>query len=375
MKKSIFLLCGMLCCFQAFSQEAEESDTQWLIIPRVDVNPYARLSSNGLKGFDWGSTSLYTTFDGGIGESNFSYSVEAHWLSTDTKSLYDNTFRSDDVNWLDWANITYSLGNFDFTLGKDCIKIGTFEINANDFDSFSNLNSTVWNNASIYQWGGSVGYNFDDGSSNVALQVTSSPFNCHPFSKWMEDEDGNHYSAKRSLAYSLAYTGDYESLQALASVNVLEDRNSMEENAYVLALGAIYKFSDTFSAGADIMGLGWKKPSFKQEGLFSANVTWNACDRFSLTAKAGYEYCGNNTGIFDYEPDGEYEDSFVPTSLWYLNSGLNKDFVFGGLQAIWYPFAECENFRVHAVVSANNFAKSLSFNVGATYYFDIRKLF
>lgn len=87
MKKSIFLLCGMLCCFQAFSQEAEESDTQWLIIPRVDVNPYARLSSNGLKGFDWGSTSLYTTFDGGIGESNFSYSVEAHWLSTDTKSL------------------------------------------------------------------------------------------------------------------------------------------------------------------------------------------------------------------------------------------------------------------------------------------------
>ena len=154
MKKTLALLAAISSCFCTYAQEAESADNtpELTIIPRVDVNPYIPVGNKGNAGVDFSNTGLYTLFEGNIGE-HFSYSMCNHWLSTDPKSLYQNTFRSDDTNWVDWANITYSTGCFSLTVGKDVLAIGGFELDAYDVDSHINLSSTFWNNIAMYQWG------------------------------------------------------------------------------------------------------------------------------------------------------------------------------------------------------------------------------
>ena len=93
MKKLLVTAASMLLCFLALSQEANElggSSAELSVVARGEY----------LYGDPLGNSSLYTLLDGSISE-HFSYSIANHWLSSDPVSLYTNTFRSDDVNWLD----------------------------------------------------------------------------------------------------------------------------------------------------------------------------------------------------------------------------------------------------------------------------------
>ena len=145
MKKLVVFCAAMLCSFLAFSQEAEFS-----VVPRLEVNKTG--SEYGL-----GSSSLYTFLDGSFGE-NFSYSVSNHWLSTDTGSLYSNSFVVGEPDWVDWAYLTYSVGSFYVSAGKVALNTGGFEFYENDVDVFDILASTTWNESSVYSFGATIGF-------------------------------------------------------------------------------------------------------------------------------------------------------------------------------------------------------------------------
>ncbi len=113
MKKLVVLAASILLCTLAQAQGADDSGTSAgiTIVPRIDVNPTFAGSE---KEVTLGNSSLYTLFEGNITE-NLSFSVCNHWLSSEPKYLYQNTWRADDVNWCDWAYLEYSLGNFIIT--------------------------------------------------------------------------------------------------------------------------------------------------------------------------------------------------------------------------------------------------------------------
>lgn len=358
----------MLCCSLAFCPGAEaasaepESETQWLIVPRVEVNPYAALKKGGMSGLDFANTSLYTLFEGGIGDSNFSYSFEGHLMSVDPelKSLYQNAFNSQEATFVDWAKLTYTVGQWDFNVGKDVLPIGTFEFDEYDFDSHYNFNSNLWNYLSVYQWGGSVGYTTADEANHFTAMFSSSPFGMHPFSKeWYEE--------RPLYGYSLGYRGEFESFSALAAANMFE----YEPGAFVYAtsVGVKVPVSDSFTFGADFMSRGYDNPTlFGQEGTALATLTYEPSDSFSVTLKGGYEF-SKDEDVFGFIDDTE---QFVPTSLALLNRLQDKNFAFGGVAVHWYPM---DNLRLHGVVATNNYSHSLSINVGAIYYFDLFNLF
>ena len=77
-----------------------------MIVPRAEYSPYF-VPESKLWYHNFGQTSLWTVFDGNLGE-HFSFSVANHWLNFydsfgDTKALYQNTWRTDETNWVDWA--------------------------------------------------------------------------------------------------------------------------------------------------------------------------------------------------------------------------------------------------------------------------------
>ena len=180
MKKLVVFAGLILLCTLAQAQGGSDSGTSAgiTIVPRVDFNPVFYGGTE--KEVTLGNSSLYSLFEGNITD-NLSFSVCNHWLSSESKSLYQNTWHSDDVSWCDWANLTYSFGNFYVTAGKDMVSMGGFEFDQYDFDVHPDLCSSLWNNFSCYQWGGKFGFMNEDETQGISLQLTSSPYSVRPF--------------------------------------------------------------------------------------------------------------------------------------------------------------------------------------------------
>ena len=153
--KKFLVVCvaALLPCFLASAQEADDAGTGvgLSVIPRIDLTP--EFYPDGGHSFTLGNSSLYSLFEGNISES-VSFSVANHWagfystekalLFEDTKALYKNTLKRTG-NWLDWANVTFTTGNFSFTLGKDMVTMGGIEFDDYDFDIDPILVSSLWN--------------------------------------------------------------------------------------------------------------------------------------------------------------------------------------------------------------------------------------
>lgn len=354
MKRLALSIAAMLCCFLGFSQGAEDGGSTFLVIPRFELNPYVALGSDAYSGFDLSNTSLYTLFEGNIGNSPFSYSIEGHWLSTDPSALYSNTFHSDEVNWLDWANITYAPSNWYLTLGKDVLSIGSFEIDEYDFDQHINLGSSLWNNLQVYQWGLKTGWANDDETFDASFQLSSSPYSIRPF-------------GDNLLSYSLALRGEYGIYSTFTSVNAL----AYDKGAYVgvIATGNKLALGD-FELGLDATFRGYDFDL--NEKSLVGTLNWSPSESFSLMLKGGFESVNGLEDVFGWNPilDGEDPyDYYVPASLAQMHL-LGQNYFFGGAAASWYP---TDDLRLHATVAANNWAKSLSLNIGATYFLDLKR--
>ena len=347
MRRILVLAVAALCYFCTYSQEAKTSDNvpTLIISPRFEVNPYIPTGSEGVNGVDFGNSSLYTLFEGSIGE-NFSYSMSNHWVSTDTKSLYQNAFRSDDVDFIDWLTLSYSLGNFTFTVGKDMLAIGGYELDPMDVDQHPLLCSTLWHNCAIYQWGGRVEYATNDEASSIAFQFGTSPFGEYPFKS-------------NRFTYSLIWYGEYGCFAPIWSANLIEyyDRGCFIKMA---SLGNGFYFGG-FVAEVDLMYKHLNYEGSNHEISAVGKFGYTIADKVEIFVKGGYEY-HSGLDIFGYE---EEEVGFIPTD----RSGSNYAFYGGGVN--YYPLRNSQDLRLHAVIAANNHAKSIALSIGATYHFNL----
>ena len=342
MKKLVVLAASILLCTLAQAQGADDSGASAgiTIIPRVDVNP---VFYNGkYDEVTLGNSSLYSLFEGNISE-NLSFSVCNHWLSDEPKSLYQNTWHSDDSSWCDWANLTYSFGNFYITAGKDMITMGGFEFDQYDFDVHPALCSSIWNNFSCYQWGGKFGFMNEDETQGVSLQLTSSPYSIRPFDSGL-------------MAYSLQYSGSLGPLSLLYSTNLIGSAKG--EYEWMFTLGHQIEAGD-FTFGIDASNKVSDEFAILRDGFSGyATAVYNPSDNWEFLLRGGIDHASKDIMerscdvIFVYEKYDSY--------------------TFGGA-AHWFPLRDSQNLRIHAAAAYNTGFEMLSLTLGAVYYLSFPK--
>jgi len=338
MKRLFVLFAFLLVSCAVFAQdEKPQSEGTLLIVPRIEAEP---LYSFGERAWsvDMGTTSFYTFFDGNLGD-HFSFSFGNHWFTycdsfENVKDLYRNTWRTDVNNWVDWAYVTVNFSGFFLQLGKDYIHFGTHEVDTYDHDSHWQLNSALWNNYQVYQWGGRFGWTDDDETTKIMLEVV----NDQP----RDGEPRKPFSSRSvdDYAFNIFGTHDFDNVTLMASVG----QCSLN---WIGGFGVGVNFSDAFSLAFD----GYASKTY---GGASLKMTVSPTERFDLFAKAGFDK-GNNDLILE-----------------------GKRF-YAGAGAYWFPLRESHDLRVHALAAYDSFnvgldepVPTLGFSVGLTYALNLQ---
>ncbi|MBR4756781.1 MAG: hypothetical protein IK076_07555 [Bacteroidales bacterium] len=325
MKKLVVLAASILLCTLAQAQGASDSGASAgiTIVPRIDINP---TFSGSDKEVTPGNSSLYSLFEGNISD-NLSFSVCNHWLSSEPKYLYQNTWRSDDVNWCDWAYLEYAPGNFIITAGKQVVTYGGFELEEYDFDVHLDMMSSLFNNFQCYQWGGKIGWMDDSESTGIFLQATGSPYGEKPFDR---------------MTWSMQYQGNYGPFSMLYSTNLVEDwdkeyqwmvtlGNQLELGNWILQLDVTNKVGNYYNVLLD--------------GVTAfTTAKFNPSDKWEFIGRIGYEKATRNIPEFNFD---------------------NGIF---GLAAHWFPLRDSQDLRIHAAAAYNSNYRFTSLTLGALYY-------
>ena len=327
-----------------------EDGEDW--IPSISLNSrysYDRVAGGDLAGF--GGDGFYLEIDGKISK-NFSYSLCQKLFSQhgEDDSVFDNT---------DWLTLSYNVGSFGFTAGKDVLMVGSYEYDAYDIDSYFDMNSHFYNSFSCYQWGLKGEWTNRKETSTIAFQVTNSPFAYAP-------REENMYS------YNLGWYGAWDWYESIWTVNLLE--YAPGKFVKMVALGNMFYIGD-FSIGVDyiVRGDSWKD-SLDEDFTLNIMPSYNFNDKVRLFGKFGWEKTSDD---LEYDFWGEYlgrEDKLAAneecgtTQPAYLVGG--KDYLYYGVGVEYFP---TESVRLHAVWASNNYTSRHTINVGVTWRFDITK--
>ena len=329
--KRLLVVCAasLLPCFLVSAQEADNSgrSVELSVIPRLDLNPIFSTEKGGGGEFTLGNSSLYSLFEGNLTE-NLSFSVANHWAAFDsvhdvfatTKDLYSNTLHSYDTNWLDWAYLTYSFGNFAVTLGKDMITTGGLEFDDYDFEVHPALVSSYWHELACYQWGGKFAFTTPSETDAVSFQFTTSPFGDRPFTS-------------KLFNYSLEWRGEHGILETIWSATALGTApgqfqpvfslgQRLNFDSFSIGLDAFSVLGDEFEEGDDVIVI------LRKGITLMPSILWSPGDRFDILAKGGYE---------------NYASELV--------EDLTFHRWWAGLACHWYPLRDSRNLRLHAVAA------------------------
>ena len=213
------------------NEEEEDTGLSLTVIPRLDGS--AQTWKNIEKPFgsySLGNTMLYTILDGNVTD-NLSVYACFHLLDKETGWLYHNTFHSDECSWLDMFSLTYSLGNFDLSLGKENIAFGGFEQDDDICTPHLDLCSNSWHTIQSFQWGGRLGYNFEDHGNpqNVFFQIVSSPTSEMPFQD-------------KLFCTTIGWNGNVGNDETMWSLGVMRtgEEDASMKNLWMLTLGDRY---------------------------------------------------------------------------------------------------------------------------------------
>ncbi|MBR1927445.1 MAG: hypothetical protein IJ840_06820 [Bacteroidales bacterium] len=327
MRKLVVLAASILLCTLAQAQGADDSGTSAgiTIVPRIDLNP---VFYNGkYNEVTLGNSSLYSLFEGDISDK-LSFSVCDHWLSSEPKYLYQNTWRSDDVNWCDWAYLEYYPGNFVITAGKQVVTFGGFELEEYDYDVHFDMMSSLFNYFQCYQWGLKAGWMNDSESTGLFLQATSSPYGEKPFD---------------AMAYSLQYQGNYGPVSLLYSTNIIDDWAGGYE--WMFSLGNQVELGD-WTLQLDLTNKVGDLDNVLVDGVTAfGTAKYSPSDKWEFIGRAGYE---------------RSTDSFAEFSRGTF-----------GLAAHCFPLNVSRDLRVHAAAAYNTYYKMTSLTLGLMYYLHI----
>ena len=338
--KRLLVVCAasLLSCFLVSAQEADNSgrSVELSVIPRIDLAP--EFYNDGSGAFTLGNTSLYSLFEGSITD-NLSFSVANHWAgfysvddlwAADTKALYQNTLKRT-ANWLDWANLTWSFGDFSLTLGKDLITTGGIEFDDYDFDVHPIMVSSLWNGFDAYQWGAKLGWSPAE-DQELTFQVTTSPYVDDLFGKpWFN--------------YSLGWTGTIgDAIETIWSATAVQwDKASeglLDAYFWLVCLGQRASLGD-WTLGLDLSNATMMPGDLSYGMTVMPSVAYALSEKVDFFAKGGWE-------------NQICKDELADPSCWFAGAGLN-----------WRPV---ENLRLHALAAYNELWECASVSIGATYY-------
>lgn len=318
MKKTLVTAATLLLCFLAHSQEADDLGqvAEFSVIARGEY-----LNADPL-----GNSSLYTLFEGNFSE-HFSYSISNHWLSSEPGLLYQNTFRTDDANWLDWAYLTYTSGDVGLTFGKAPLLWGTYEFDEYDYDVHIPFASSIWNSMNCYQWGASLAWQVMDVCS-LEAGISTSPYGEHPFTSGI-------YNGGMRLVIDTGSWG------CRAAYNLMGQGDA--NYIGVISCGVRGSFADAFTCTVDAQSkVGDDENIFAAGETTSVSLNYAACDKLEALVHAGLEH--------------------------YDASNVNMGHVGAALH--YYPI---ENLRLHALCSYNygdlKVDYPVVFSFGLTYTF------
>lgn len=316
---------------------------------------YNGVVSGGAAGF--GGDGLYLNVDGKISK-NFSYSLCQKFFAAngDDDSVFDNT---------DWLTLSYDVGGFTFTAGKDVVMVGSYEYDAYDIDSYFDMNSMFYNSFSCYQWGIKAMWTNRSETTSIAFQVTNSPFAYAP-------KEDNMY------AYNLGWYGAFDWYESIWTANMFE----FEKGKFVktLALGNMF-YVGNLSLGLDYIMRGANLKNLSDDSDITINFmpSYEFGDTFRLFGKFGWEYCGEEQ---PYDFWGEYlttedmiaaNDENLATVPAFLIPG--EDYLYYGAGLEYFPLKENKSIRLHAAWMSNNYTNRHGVNIGLTWKFDVVNAF
>ncbi len=268
---------------------------------------------------------LYLNIDGYI-SPHLSYSLQQRLAST----YYGN---SDGFNGTNWLTLTYEVGDFAFTAGKDGLLVGSFEYDTDDLDSYYDMNSMFYNMLDCWQWGISMEW-YPAENHSLIFQTANSPF---------YNEDMNLFS------YALGWRMESDIYESYWTANLWEyDSGRFVKN---ISLGNIFHIGD-FS-----MNLDYQTRCAGNKSLVT--------DDFTVTALPAYEF--GDWGRFFAKFGYEKVDGNVPYELAY-EKGI--EYVFYGAGFEFFPLKDCKDIRLHAAWSGNNFGENY-INIGMKWRLDI----
>ena len=307
------------------AQDAENNCVDY--IPEISLDTRFGYSHDFTVGAGrFGGNGLLLNIDGKI-SPNFSYSLN-HCLAT-----YEggDALGFGNTNWL---TLTYENDYFYITAGKEDIKVGSFEYDTYDLDSYGEMNSLFWNNCSPWQWGLSAGWYPADGQTLI-LQCTNSPFST--------------YEQFNLFAYALAWRGEWDHYESYWSTNLWQ----YETGGYLKSLNLgnrFYAGDFRFDLEYSTRTRGWRD-AFKSDFtlMFSPSYEWDWGRAF---AKVGW--------------DKVTED--------YLGHEFIGSNVFYGAGAEFFPLKDNKDIRLHAIWASNtHLTESHYINVGLTWKLDLTR--
>lgn len=255
---------------------------------------------------------LYIDINGYI-NPQFSYSFNY----TVANPYYGEFSGFDAVNWL---TLTYEVGDFAFTAGKDALLMGSFEYDTNNIDSYYEMNSAFYNEFDCWKFGVSAAW-YPAEDQELILQIADSPF----------PEDG-----ESRFSYALGWRGAWDWYESYWTANLWQ--YGPEEFVKAINLGNRFCFGD-LTVNLDFMTrFGDIDYSYGTTATLAPSYLLGDWGR--VFAKAGWDM-------------------------------MEEDNVFYGAGFEYFPLKENKDIRFHAVYTHNDYTVGDLFSIGLTWKMNI----
>ncbi len=318
-------------------------------VPAISLD--ARFGYDGIvsgKAAGFGGDGLFLNIDGKISK-HFSYSL-CHRLfesAGEDSSVFDAT---------DILTLSYEVGNWAFTAGKDYVILGNWEYDAYDLDAYFDMNTMFYNSFDGRRWGVTAAWTNKSETSTFLLQVANSPYSEEP-------------KVSSLYSYALGWQGAWDWYESYWTVNMWEySHGCFVKN---IALGNIFYVGD-FSLTADFMMRAVDLDELTDNLSLTLQPAYEVCDKVRVFGKFGWEKDSGNMfhadglSLDDLRQENEENEALMPVYIL-----PDKDYLFYGAGVEYFPIKDNKNVRLHAVWASNNYTKRHGINIGLTWKFDV----
>ena len=253
---------------------------------------------------------LYIDINGYI-SPQFSYSFNY----TVANPYYGEFSGVDAINWL---TLTYEVGDFAFSAGKDALMMGSFEYDTYNIDSYYEMNSAFYNEFECWQFGASAAW-YPAEDQELLLQIANSPFASDTESRF---------------SFALGWRGAWDCYESYWTTNLWQ--YGPDSFVKAINLGNRFYFGN-FTVDLDLMGR-FAEMEAPFSGLTSIlSPSYHLGERGRIFTKVGIDTLGEEENIF-YGAGFEY-----------------------------FPLAENKDIRLHAIYTHNDYTVGDLFSIGLTW--------